>query len=349
MDIDLSKSPEDQGYYFPAEWEKHLATWLSYPHNEKSWPGKIQSIFSSYNQFIKEISKGEEVHINVSDDKMRQRIVDELEEIEVNMNNIFFHFHPTNDAWCRDHGPAFLVNPNASIPKVIVNWKYNAWGSKYPHDLDDFIPHRIAEYLGLPVFTPNLVMEGGSVDFNGKGDIITTESCLLNPNRNPDYNQRQIEDYLYEFYGTENVIWLEDGIIGDDTDGHVDDITRFVNEDTVITMIEHDKTSKNFQPLKRNLEILEKARLNSGKQLNIIEIPMPKPVIYQGEILPASYANFYICNHAVIVPTFCCNNDEKALEILSNCFKDRKTVGIDSTDIIWGLGSFHCLSQQEPL
>lgn len=341
-------TPKELGYYFPAEWVKHKATWLSYPHNENSWPGKIHTIFPYYHQFVKEIAKGEEVHINVLDAKMENHVKAELQKIGTKMENIYFHLFPTNDAWCRDHGPAFLINQKAEPKKIIVNWNHNAWGGKYPYELDNMIPSHIAEYLDLTEFEPGIVMEGGSVDFNGKGTLLTTTSCLLNPNRNPELNQEEIEQYLIEYYGVENVIWLGDGIEGDDTDGHVDDITRFVNEDTVITVVEPNKNSPNHQPLKENLEILSKARLENGKQMNIAEIPMPDPVIWEDQVLPASYANFYIANHAIIVPLYNCKQDQAAMDILSSCFKGREVIGIDSTEIIWGLGSFHCLSQQEP-
>ena len=341
-------TPRELGYYFPAEWEKHKATWLSYPHNENSWPDKIHTIFPYYHQFVKEVAKGELVHINVLNDEMANHVIAELNKIGVNMANIHCHPFPTNDAWCRDHGPAFLVNPNAAQKKIIVNWEHNAWGGKYPYELDTMIPSLIAEYLDLTEFETGIVMEGGSVDFNGKGTLITTTSCLLNQNRNPHLNQGEIEECLIEYYGVENVIWLGDGIEGDDTDGHVDDITRFVNEDTVITVVESDENSANYLPLKENLKTLSKARLQNGKQMNIAELPMPDPVIWEDQMLPASYANFYIANQAVIVPLYNCKQDQTAMDILSSCFKDREVVGIDSTEIIWGLGSFHCLSQQEP-
>jgi agmatine deiminase len=192
-------------------------------------------------------------------------------------------------------------------------------------------------------------MEGGAVEFNGKGTLLTSEACLLNPNRNPHLSKNQIEEYLRGYYGVENILWLKDGIIGDDTDGHIDDLTRFVNEDTVVTVVEHNKSDENYDPLKENLELLHELRLEDGKQLNIIELPMPSAKYYEDQRLPASYANFYIANHAVIVPTFQDKNDEKALEILTSCFPERKVIGVNSLDLIWGLGSFHCLSQQEPL
>ncbi len=340
------KTPKDLGFIFPAEWEKHESTWLSYPHNENSWPDKIETIFPSYNQFIAELSKGEKVNINIQDQKTQDLVTAQLQEIGTKMENIFFHHFRTNDAWCRDHGPAFVLKANQ---KAIVNWDYNAWGGKYPCDLDNQIPMQIANYLGLEVFHPHIIMEGGSIDVNGKGTLVTTTACLLNPNRNLNLSQAEIEEKLCNYYNVENVIWLGDGIEGDDTDGHVDDITRFVNYDTVITAIEKNKNDENYQPLQDNLKLLSKARLESGKQLNIVELPMPEAVIWEDQRLPASYANFYIANNAVIVPLYKCPQDQEAMDILSKLFTDRKVVGIDSTDIIWGLGSFHCLSQQEPL
>ncbi len=342
-------TPAQLGYYFPAEWAKHTATWLSWPHKEESWPGKIQSIYPIYAQFIKELTAGEKVCINVCDEAMQRQATHWLQTIDTDLSRVSFYIHPTNDAWCRDHGPAFLINPQAAMKKVVVKWKYNAWGEKYPpHDLDNQIPFQIAEACQLPVFQAGIVMEGGSVDFNGKGTVLTTTACLLNPNRNPHLNQSQIETYLHQYYGVTNILWLGDGIVGDDTDGHIDDITRFVNEDTVVTVVETDKSDDNYELLQENLQTLHKLRLENGKQLNIIELPMPSAVVYEGQRLPASYANFYIGNAAVVVPTYQDSNDEIALGILEKCFPDRKVIGLDSTDIIWGLGSFHCLSQQEP-
>lgn len=341
------QTPKELGYYFPAEWSKHESTWLSYPHNENSWPDKIHTIFPSYNLFIKELAKNEVVNINILNQEMDNKVKSELIALNVNMSNIRFHNFPTNDAWCRDHGPAFVINEKQG-KKAIVDWSYNAWGGKYPYVLDDKIPSLIANELGLEVFKNDVIMEGGSVDFNGKGTLITTKACLLNENRNPNLNQSKIEENLINYYGVENIIWLGDGIDGDDTDGHVDDITRFVNEDTVVSVVEEDKMDENYSPLQENLKLLSKSRLENGKQLNIVELIMPEPVIWEDQRLPASYANFYIANDSVIVPIFNSKNDNKAIYTLEECFKDRKVIGIDSTEIIWGLGSFHCLSQQEP-
>jgi agmatine deiminase len=317
-------TPKKMDYRFPAEWEKHAATWLSYPHNENSWPGRIQNIYPAFHQFIKEISKGEIVNINVNDALMLKHVEDQLTAYGIDMNNIRLFVHPTNDAWCRDHGPAFLVNPYGLDKKIIINWEYNAWGNKYPFDLDNKIPQLIAEKLQLPIVSPGIVMEGGSVDFNGKGSLITTKACLLNENRNPDLNQSQIETYLREYYGVEQIIWLNEGIDGDDTNGHVDDICRFVNEDTVVTVMESNKNDLNYAPLVENYKALKKLRLLNGKQLNVVELPMPEALYIEDQRVPCSYANFYIANSGVIVPIFGSKTDDIALGILSECFPTEK-------------------------
>lgn len=343
------KTPKELGYYFPAEFAKQDAMWLSWPHKEASWPGKIETIYPIYATFIKLVAEGQKVNVNVADEAMKNKALGLLQIAGADLKNVSFFIHPTNDAWCRDHGPAFLINPNAKYKKIIVDWGYNAWGDKYPpYDLDDVIPTKIAAHYNIPVVNPGIVMEGGSVEFNGKGTLLTTTSCLLNKNRNPHLTQSEIEKYLINYYGAENVLWLGDGIVGDDTDGHIDDITRFVNHDTVVTVVEEDKQDDNYEPLQENLKTLNKLRLESGKQLRIVELPMPRPIVYEDMRLPASYANFYISNNYVVVPTFRDKHDDRALEIIQSCFSDRKVVGLDSTDIIWGLGSFHCLSQQEP-
>ena len=348
MDYRPSTMDKLLGFHFPAEWAPHTATWLSWPHKEESWPGKIATIYRPYCEFIRAVSEGELVRINVVNEQMAAFAKEQLLAVGADLKQIEFFEFPTNDAWCRDHGPAFLIN-NDIKQKVIVDWGYNAWGDKYPpYDLDDVIPTKIAKHFNLPVYHPGIVMEGGSVDFNGRGTVLTTTACLLNENRNPHLNQQQIESYLQNYYGVEQVLWLGDGIIGDDTDGHIDDITRFTNEDTVVTVVEENKNDENYHILQENLATLKTMRLLNGKQLNIVELPMPDPVYYDGQRLPASYANFYISNAAVVVPTYRSKNDDKALDILTQCFPDRKVIGIDSTDIIWGLGSFHCLSQQEP-
>ena len=348
--IDTSKFPKDLGYRFPAEWEEHEATWLSWPHKEESWPDLIHLIFPAYAQFIAELSKGEKVRINVKDEEMKAFALSHIEKTDADLSQVEFFFFETNDAWCRDHGPAFLINKeNKENPKVIVDWGFNAWGGKYPpFENDDVIPTKIGEAFNIPVFYPGIIMEGGSVEFNGKNTILTSKSCLLNENRNPEYTQEQIEEFLRNYYGVSQILWVEDGIVGDDTDGHIDDTIRFINEDTVLTVVEEDELDDNYELLQVNLRQLQEMTLEDGRPLNIIQLPMPDAVYCEGERLPASYANFYIANKSVIVPTYRCAKDAIALDIIKKCFPNREVVGIDSTDIIWGLGSFHCLSQQEP-
>jgi len=342
-------SPKELGYRFPAEFEPHFATWLSWPHKEASWPGKMNSIYAPYCQFIKNLAEQEFVHINVNNEHMKAFAREKLEALSINMERVRFFTHPTNDAWCRDHGPAFLTNETAAQPKIIVDWNYNAWGNKYPpYDQDDRIPTMIAAVYEIPVLYPDIIMEGGSVDFNGKGTLITSESCLLNPNRNPHLSRAGIESYLEAYYGVDQVLWVKDGIVGDDTDGHIDDTVRFINEDSVLAVVEEKRTDENYAILQHNLAELKTKRLLNGKQLNVIELPMPDKLVYEDQRLPASYANFYIANGLVVVPTFRSTKDDRAMRIIQEAFPDRKVVGIDSVDIIWGLGSFHCLSQQEP-
>ncbi len=343
-------TPKEQGFFFPAEWHPHRATWLTFPHNDHSWQGdKLAGMRPQYIQFIKAISQGEKVCINANSETLKAQIIGWLTEAGVNLNQIEFLINPTNDAWCRDHGPAFLINPETK-QRQVVNWGYNAWGGKYPpYSDDDALPVKIANYLGLPYVTPGIIMEGGSVDFNGAGTVLTSKSCLLNPNRNPNLNQGQIEQYLYDYYGMEQVLWVEDGIVGDDTDGHIDDTTRFVNEDTVVACVEADRNDENFEVLNTNLQLLKEMRLLNGKQLNIIELPMPKPVYINDFRTPGSYANFLICNAGVIVPVFDNPNDQVAIDILEQAFPTQKVIPLLANEIIWGQGSFHCLSQQEPL
>lgn len=343
------KTPKQLGYYFPPEWVPHASTWLSWIHKEASWPDKLEDAYPAYLEFITLLSKHELVNINVKGKEMEDDAKGRLIHWLPNWNNIRFHHFETNDAWCRDHGPAFLVHKNDSKNRAIVDWDYNAWGGKYPpYDLDDVIPTKIGNLMGLEVFYPKIIMEGGSVEFNGEGTILTTRACLLNENRNPHLSEEEVEWYLKEYYGMEQVLWLEDGIVGDDTDGHIDDLVRFVNSNTVLTVVEQDPEDENYHILIENLKRLKSLKLFNGKQLEIIQLPMPKAVIWEEQRLPASYANFYIGNGAVYVPTFRDSNDQLALDIIGKSFPGRAIYGIDSTDLIWGLGSFHCLSQQEP-
>jgi len=340
-----------QQYRMPAEWEPHAGVWLSWPRPDGiSFPSKYEPIPQTYAKLIHELLKSEEVHINIWNNQMACEVRDILAGHGVISEKIFFHPFPAYEPWCRDHGPIFVVRDvDNKRHRAVVDWGYNAWGGKYPpYDSDDLVPVHVACYRNLPLFQPQMILEGGSIDVNGRGTLLTTRSCLLNPNRNPNLTQTQIEAKLKKYLGIHHILWLEEGIVGDDTDGHIDDITRFVSPDTVVTVVEDNKEDENYEILQRNLELLRTMKDQEGSPLKIIELPMPDPVYHEGERLPASYANFYIANHAVLVPTYRSDKDVKALGILSSCFPGREVVGIDSTDLIWGLGSFHCITQQEP-
>jgi agmatine deiminase len=354
-------TPKQLGYRLPAEWEEHEATWLSWPHKEASWPGRIESIFPVYAQMVAELARSETVHINVNDAAAETNARRQLERTGARLGpgtKIRFHRFSTNDAWCRDHGAIILTrraiangsrDAGTSDTRLATDWDYNAWGDKYPpYDLDNLIPAKMADFLGIPCRKGGMVLEGGSVDSNGAGLLLTTEKCLLNPNRNPHLTRADIEIRLIEFLGVQKVLWLGEGIVGDDTDGHIDDITRFVDRRVVVTAIEEDPTDENYQPLQENLRRLKSMTDLDGRLFEIVTIPMPPPVVYNDQRLPASYANFYIANTAVLLPTYNHRNDERARATLARLFPTREIVGLDCTDIIWGLGAFHCLTQQIP-
>lgn len=334
----------------PAEWEPHRGTWLSWPHKEASWPGKFTPVPAVFARMIGELVSHEEVHINVAGPDMESDARDVLAAAAVPVARVFFHHIPTNDAWCRDHGPIFIQRDRGSSrDQAIVDWGFNAWGGKYPpFDLDDVVPTRIGRELGLPVFAPGIVMEGGSLDVNGRGTLLTTESCLLNPNRNPELTGDEIERYLRDYLGVRRILWLGDGIVGDDTDGHVDDLTRFTDPRTVVTVVEDDPADPNYGPLRDNLARLRSMRDQDGEPFRIETLPMPRPLEHEGQRLPASYANFYIANGVVLLPTYDPERDESARLTLQELFPGRRVVGIDCTDLVWGLGAFHCVSQQWP-
>lgn len=340
-------TPAQLGYRMPAEWAPHAATWLTWPRPEGiSFPDKYETVPPVLAEFIRALVPHEQVNINVWHAEMEATVRQALSENQVPLTNVRFHHFQSYEPWCRDHGPIFLRGPKG---RAIVDWGYNAWGNKYPpFDLDDAIPQHVAKLRDLPLFSPGIVMEGGSLEVNGEGTLLTTEACLLNPNRNPQLNKSQIEQYLKDFLGVTNILWLGDGIVGDDTDGHIDDLTRFVDRNTVVTVVEEDPADENYALLQENLHRLRTMKDERGQPLRIVELPMPGLVEYDGQRLPASYANFYIANNVVVLPTYRAANDSKALEILQPLFPGRKVVAVDSTELIWGLGSFHCLSQQEP-
>ena len=336
----------------PAEWEPHASTWLTWPRPEGiSFPDKYETVPPVYAELIRHLSLVEDVNLNVWNAEMENWVRDLLIKYRAPLDRVYFHHFPAYEPWCRDHGPIFLVRErNRKHERAIVDWGYNAWGNKYPpFDLDDAIPQHVARLRQLPLFSPGMVLEGGSIEVNGRGTVLTTEACLLNPNRNPNLTKSQIEQYLRDYLGLTNVLWLGEGIVGDDTDGHIDDLTRFVDPSTVVTVIEEDPADLNYPILRENLRRLRLMRDQNGRSLNIIELPMPGVIEYRGQRLPASYANFYIANQIVLVPTYRQPNDTKALAVLQKAFPDRRVLGIDSTELIWGLGSFHCISQQEPV
>ncbi len=345
-------TPAQLGYRMPAEWEAHAATWFTWPRPEGiSFPDKYDTVPPVYAELIRHLVQVEEVNINVWHAEMESWVRGLLTKHKTPLDSVRFHHFPAYEPWCRDHGPIFLVRErDGRRERAVVDWGYNAWGGKYPpFDLDDAVPQHVAKLRGLPLFTPGIVMEGGSIELNGRGTLLTTEACLLHPNRNPQLNKSQIEQHLRDYLGVTNILWLGDGIAGDDTDGHIDDLTRFVNPTTVVTVVEDDPTDENFPPLQENLRRLRTLRDQDGHPLRVVELPMPRRLEHQGQRLPASYANFYIANSLVLVPTYRDANDAKAVEILQKEFPDRRVIGVDSTELIWGLGSFHCITQQEPM
>ncbi len=334
----------------PPEWAPHRGTWLSWPHRESSWPGIFDRIPPVFVQIVATLVPHEHVYLNVTGPDMEEDVRGRLARAGVPLDRVVFHHFPTDDAWTRDHGPIFLQRVvDGRSEEAVLDWEYNSWGGKYPpFDNDNAIPGRIASHHGLRHFTPGLVMEGGSIDVNGAGTLLTTESCLLNPNRNPNHTKADIAQALRDYFNVEHILWLGDGIAGDDTDGHVDDLTRFVGPSTVVTAVEADPADVNYHALRNNRERLEAMTDQDGNPLRIVELPMPQPIYHDGERLPASYANFYIANGVVLVPAYDQDSDEIARTVLQQCFPTRRIALIPSTDLAWGLGSFHCVTQQWP-
>ncbi len=344
----LRPDPAALGYRMPAEWAPHQATWISWPHNPETWPGVFEQIEPVMAQAVAALAEGETVRINVLNAAHQTRVEGFLSNARVARGSVVFHHFPTNDAWCRDHGAIFVTRPGDQ-PLAAIDCGFNAWGGKYPPwDLDDRVAAQMAAALGVPRHPAGMILEGGSIEVNGDGALLTTENCLLNPNRNPSLSRTEIEHRLHELLGVQQVLWLGDGIVGDDTDGHVDDITRFVARDTVVTAVEADPNDDNHRPLAENLERLEGMRLADGTPLKLISLPMPPALFHDGQRLPASYANFYIGNRVVLMPAFQAPADERAAAILAACFPGRKVVPIDCRKLVVGLGAFHCLTQQVP-
>ncbi len=383
----MSERPAQLGYRWPAEWEPQASVWLSWPRNPDTWPGHFEPVPGEFAQFVRLIAEYEPVNILAGG----AEVMAQAQALVGDVPGVTLHDIPTNDAWCRDHGPTFLGmtndqaprtkqipnpkspilhspdqspltthdspthsairNPQSALPPALVDWQYNAWGGKYPpFDLDNQAPRRIAGVQGRRAFSPGIVMEGGAIEGNGRGTILTTESCLLNPNRNPGLAREAVEGYLRDYLGAKKVLWLAGGeIAGDDTDGHIDQIARFVNATTVVCSLCEDPADDNYGPTQQNFVELQQMTDQDGQPLDVISLRLPRPLFCDGQRLPAGYANFLIVHGAVIVPQFGDPADDEALRTLAPLFPDRNVRGCPSLNLIWGLGSFHCLSQQEPI
>ncbi len=350
----MAKVPAEQGFRMPAEWEPHAATWIAWPHRRDDWPGKFAAIPWVYAEIVRHLSRSEEVRVLVNGPAGERRAGAVLEKLPLVWDRITSRHIPTDRTWVRDYGPLFVISPRAG-GRAVVNWAFNGW-AKYPNwRRDDAVAQRVADGLGLETWSPELdgrrvVLEGGSIDVNGRGCLLTTEECLLSDVqcRNPGLTRRDYERLFADYLGARKVLWLGRGIAGDDTHGHVDDLARFVNPSTVVTMVEDDPADVNYAPLQENLERLRGMTDQDGRPLEVVPLPMPGPLAFDGQRLPASYANFYIANDRVLVPTFNDPSDRRALGILAELFPGRTVVGIHAVDLVWGLGTLHCLTQQEP-
>lgn len=338
---------------FPAEWEKQEGILLCFPHNGNDWPGKYEAVQWSFVEFIKKVATVEKVFLVVADEKLKTKVAEMLERAHVIMENISFILYKTNRSWMRDSGPIIVKNGSK---REALNFNFNGWAKYSNFQLDKQLPSKVADFLNIPLTQVTykgkaVIVEGGAIDVNGKGSLLTSEECLMHPNiqvRNKNFTKTDYEAVFKEYLGVTNVIWLGNGIEGDDTHGHIDDLCRFVNEDTIVTIVENNENDANYIPLQDNLKRLQKAKLENGNSPKIVCLPMPKRLDFEDLRLPASYANFLILNHSVLVPTFNDSKDRIALNILSECFPDREIIGINATDFIWGFGTLHCLSQQIP-
>ncbi len=351
-------TPAQAGYSMPAEWQPHEATWLGWPHNADDWPGKFETIPWVYGEMIRKISDGEKIYLlvrNQMDENLARRI---LKHVGVNFKKIQFVTHPTNRGWTRDTGPIFIKHSTkkGKAKTAIVHFHFNGWAKYDNWRKDTKVPETAAKILRKELFHAEcngkpFVIEGGGIELNGEGTLISTKQCYLDPKiqvRNPGLGREEIEDTLKNYLGVKNVFWLSKGPVGDDTHGHIDDICRFVNARTLVLVREKDPRDENYRPLAENWEVIQDMRLEDGSKPEVVELPMPSPLYFDGQRLPASYANFYICNSAVIVPTFNDPNDRVALGILGELFRDRPVMGIHAVDLVWGFGSLHCLTQQQP-
>ena len=376
-----AQSPAELGYAMPAEWEKHSATWLGWPHNESDWPDKLDTIRWVYGEMVRKISAGELVRILVRSQAEAKLAASYLKRVKCDLKQIRFVVHPTNRGWTRDSGPIHVVrnaergtrnSPHSALrtpnsEKAIVHFHFNAWAKYKNWQLDTKVPETAAKVLGRKIFnaqreiapatqnsklkTQNFVIEGGGIEVNGRGTLLTTEECYQHPTvqvRNPKMTKAQYDETFKKYLGVTNVLWLAAGPVGDDTHGHIDDICRFTDRKTLVLIKETNQRDINYKPLEENWERVPDLRLEDGSKPEVIPLPMPAPLHYKNWRLPASYANFYICNACVIVPTFNDPNDRVALGILGELFRDRPVVGIHAVDLVLGFGSLHCLTQQEP-
>ncbi len=348
-------SPAAAGYIMPAEWETHAATWLAWPHNIEDWPGKFSVIQWVYTDIIRHLAKDEIVNLLVNDAAMETKARRVLVKHHVNLDAVKFHHVKTDRIWTRDSGPIFIQNSDGKT--AITNWHFNAWAKYDNWTNDDLVPDAAAGVLRLKQYKPTagkpkrrVVLEGGSIDVNGAGLILTTEECLLSEvqQRNPGLSREEVEQVMCDNLGVRKVLWLKNGIAGDDTHGHVDDLARFTDKNTIVIASEQDKSDANYENLRENVELLRSMKNLQGRPFRVVELPMPAPVVFEGQRLPASYANFYIANKKVLVPTFNDPNDRIALNILADLFPKRQIIGIHSLDLVWGLGTLHCMTQQQP-
>jgi len=339
---------------FPAEWEKQQGLLLCFPHNGNDWPGKYGAIQWAFVEFIKKVAHVENVFLMVANEKLKEKVIGMLEMAHVKTPNVSFIIHKTNRSWMRDSGP--IIVKSGKNGREALNFNFNGWAKYSNYKLDKLVPSKVAAFLDIPLTQAvyngkPVIIEGGAIDSNGKGTLLTSEECLLHPSiqvRNQHFTKADYEAVFKEYLGITNVIWLGNGIEGDDTHGHIDDLCRFVNEDTIVTVVEPDPKEPNYTPLQDNLKRLEQAKLENGKSPNIVCLPMPKRIDFDEVRIPASYANFLILNKCVLVPTFNDPNDRIALNIISDCFPNREIIGISAIDLIWGFGTLHCLSQQIP-
>jgi agmatine deiminase len=344
-----NQTPSSLGYTMPAEWAPHRATWLSWPHNRETWPTQLETVRSVWVQMIQALSPYEQVCLLVNDEPTQRDVTARLKNAGTKMENVSILQIPTVDVWMRDYGPTFVTRDRRESPLAFNDWIFNGWGKKYQaYEEDDGIAKEIASVLKVSSFEHKMVLEGGSIEVNGSGTCLTTEQCLLNKNRNPRMSRGEIQQFLKDSLGVSDVIWLGEGIAGDDTDGHIDDIARFVNPTTVACVLESNARDENYAPLQENYERLRSARDQNGNGLSIVPLPCPSPVYYEGARLPASYANFYIANEVVLAPIFDDPHDRQALGILQDLFPDRRIVGLRCVEVVAGLGAIHCVTQQEP-